>query len=115
MKSSSAPSRKASLGIGLVAGAVIGFSAAKALRSKTAKATLRDLEAVKNDLQKQVLRELKDVKRLSQSVYNEAVEHAVDTYAKGKKLAAQDRTLLQKLLRQGWKQLKERIDKRLSA
>ncbi len=111
---SSPPSRKASLGIGLVTGAALGFAAAKALRSKAGKKTLKDLEDLKEQLQRQVARELKGAKRLSQSTYNQAVDQVMDTYASAKALAAKDRTILQRLLRQGWKQLKERVDKRLS-
>lgn len=96
------------------AGAVAAIATGAALfltKTKTGKEAVKQAKGAAHELSKKITSELHRAGKISQKMYNEVVDQAVDEYAKRRKLAKNVSTELRGELKKEWKTVKREIKK----
>ena len=110
--SSPKPKKQSShLGAGLAAGAILGLAAGLFMQSKKGKALTKDAQKQAMDLQKQVMKKLKEGQDLTKDKYEEAVDHVLDYYTKSRQLAKKEVPEARKFLMSRWKGIESEMKK----
>ncbi|MDO8584487.1 MAG: YtxH domain-containing protein [bacterium] len=91
------------LGVGLMAGAILGMATGLFLKSRKGKDLTKDAQKKALQLEGQVIKKLKDAKHLSKEKYEEIVDHVMGYYSKTKELSAKEAPEVRKFLMARWK------------
>lgn len=99
------------LGAGLAAGAILGLAAGLFMQSRKGKELTKDAQKKAAELQKQVMKKLKEGQELTKDKYEEVVDHVIAYYTKSKQLAAKEVPQARKFLMSRWKGIESEIKK----
>lgn len=97
------------LGVGLLAGALIGMAAGLFLQSKKGKEMTKDLTKKATKLQAKLMKELGHVQDLSKEKYEEVVDSVTDYYVKSKEVAKNEIPEIRKFLLKQWSQIEKTL------
>ncbi len=97
------------LGLGLMAGAIIGMAAGLFIQSKKGKVILRDAEKKALKLQAKLMKELQGVQDLTKDKYEEIVDNVTAYYAKSKDIAKTEIPEVKNFLLGKWGQIEKQM------
>lgn len=95
------------LGAGLAAGAILGLAAGFFLQSKQGKALTKDAQKKAVQLQKQVMKKLQGVEKMSKEKYLEIVDDVLAYYEKTKEVTKSEIPEVKKFLVGRWKEIEK--------
>lgn len=97
--------------IGSALGAILAAGAAAYFftQTKTGKATAKDLKKSAADLSKEISGRVTEMKKITQTKYNDIVEEVVNEYAAQKKVGAHTVKALKKDLQSHWKAVEKEL------
>ncbi|MBD3251175.1 hypothetical protein GF380_01750 [Candidatus Uhrbacteria bacterium] len=97
------------MGKALLAGAVFGLAAGIFMSSKEGKKMAKNLQTKAKQIEKQLLKEFKKKKEMTESAYEEAIDTVLEYYVKSRKLAKTEIPALRKHLLSKWKLIKSEL------
>ncbi len=104
------PDKKSShLGVGLLAGAILGVAAGLFLQSKDGKQMTKSLQRKALKLQTKLMQELQKLETLTQDKYTKLVDEMMKFYLKTKEIARQDVPQVRQFLLQKWSHIEQQL------
>ena len=96
-------------GAALIAGALVGMAAGLFVQSKNGKLLRKDLQKKGADVQKRLMKELKNVKELTADKYEEIVDKMLAYYEQTKEVAKNEVPEVRKFLMKNWKEVNKQL------
>ena len=103
--------KKSHIGAGLAAGAILGLATGLFLQSRKGKELTRDAQKKAVLLQKQVMKKLKNIEKMTKGDYEEIVDHVLGYYAKTKEVAQKELPEIRSFLMKRWKDIEGELKK----
>ncbi len=97
------------LGIGLVAGSILGIAAGIFLQSPKGKKMTRDFVKKTQAMRKKIMNELKGVTNLTKEKYEKIVNHVVAYYETTSQVAKKELPEIKKCLMNEWKTIEKEM------
>lgn len=95
------------VGVGLLAGTIIGMAAGLFLQSKKGKTMTKELAKKAAKLQTKLAKQLGDAEHLTQEKYEEVVNSVMDYYVKTKEIAKSEVPEIRNFLMTRWNEIKK--------